>query len=293
MNQKIWDGFTEKLSATRLTNLILSQNGQRIYECHFQEEHRRNIYSASKSFTSTAVGIAVKEGLISLEEKVADCFADEVPDNPSPYLQQLKVEHLLNMAVGQELPCLMGGKRPFLKEKDWVRYCLRQPLKHKPDSVFLYSNTGPYLAGILLARRAGCTMTDYLQARLFDPLGWNRVTWEVDPLGNTFGAGGLFLTASELLQFGELYLHQGILCGRQLIERDWVQRVKMPAMQTEKGGYSSLFWNGPHGSYYASGKYGQYSIIMEEKNAVLAVQAESIRPAEILDLFWKEIYPNL
>lgn len=295
MKEKLWEEFTRKLSATRLTNIILSQNGQRIYEHHFLEEHRRNIYSATKSFTSTAVGIALKEGLLSLDEKITDCFPEEIPEQPSQNLQQLRVEHLLNMSVGQAEPFLMGEKRPFLKEKDWVRYVLSQPFEHRPGSRFLYSNTGPYLAGILISRRAGCSMADYLQARVFDPLGWHRVTWEVDPLGNTFGAGGLFLTTTELLQFGELYLYQGLHHGKQLVPQEWVQRVKRPQIQSEEKqeGYSFLFWNGQHASYRASGKYGQYSIVMEDKNAVLAIQAESVRHAEFMDLFWNEVYPNL
>ena len=91
------------------------------------------------------------------------------------------------------------------------------------EASLLYNNVGPYLAGILVQRRAGCDLTEYLMPRLFGPLGIWRPTWECDPLGNTFGAGGLMLTLSELHRFGLLYLNEGMWNGQQLISREWVK----------------------------------------------------------------------
>ena len=138
-------------------------------------------------------------------------------------------------------------------------------------------------------------MADYLQARVFDHLGWNRVTWEVDPMGNTFGAGGLFLTTTELLQFGELYLNEGVCNGKQLVPAEWVHQVEQAQIQVpEKAqGYSNLFWHREHGSYCASGKYGQYAIIMKDKNAVMACEAESSRGGSFIQPFWEMVYSEL
>jgi CubicO group peptidase (beta-lactamase class C family) len=297
MNKSVWNKYVEKVSNTRLTNIIISQNGERLVEHHFDEEHRRNAYSATKSFTSAAVGLAVKEGLLSLDEYVSDCFPDEMPNHPSNYLKHLKVEHLLTMTIGQSGAYLMGGQRPFLEEDDWVHYSLAIPFAHEPGSVFQYSNVGPYLAGVLVSRRAGCTMADYLIPRLFEPLGIKRPTWEVDPLGNTFGAGGLFLTTSELLKFGELYLNQGVYNGKQILPKEWIEASKQAHFKKENSknyyGYGYLFWMGPHGSYRADGKYGQIAMILEDKNVAVACNAESRDPKEFLEPFWEIIYPNL
>lgn len=277
-----WIEFDAAAQELRVLNLIFWKDG-REWRRDYDGEIRRNVYSASKSFTSAAVGIARREGLLSLEEKLTDAFPGDLPEAPCAHLRQARVRDLLTMCLGMEKPLLMGEERPFLAERDWVKYCLAQPFSHAPGTEFLYSNAGPYLAGVLVQRRAGCTLADYLRPRLFQPLGIENPLWETDPMGLTFGAGGLFLCTSELLKFGLLLLQNGSWGGRQLIPRDYLAEATGKRVENGAEGYGYLFWRGKHHSYRADGKYGQYALVVPEENAVLAVSAECHRQGDLLE----------
>lgn len=165
----------------------------------------------------------------------------------------------------------MGEQRPLYKEDDWVKMVLSIPFVYEPGTHFVYNNVGPYLAGILVQRRSGTDLVSYLMPRLFKHLEIKRPTWEIDPLGNTFGAGGLFLTLSELHKFGLFYLNKGKWNGKQLLNAAWIEESTKPS-DTEQYGY--LFWRGKYNSYRADGKYSQLSIVLPDADAVVSLIAE-------------------
>ncbi len=183
----------------------VSKDNELAAEWYSEPECRRNIYSATKSFTSCAVGFAVQEGLICLNEKLTEAFLDDLPECIDENLKEATVRDLLTMCLGQENGSLMGEQRPLYEEDNWVKMSLAIPFKYKPGTHFVYNNVGPYLAGILVQRRSGCDLVSYLTPRLFSKLGIKRPTWETDPLGNSFGAGGLFLTLTETTVFLKLF----------------------------------------------------------------------------------------
>lgn len=277
----------------RALGVLVSQGGELIASHLWEDIVRRNIYSAAKSFTSAAVGIAIKEGLLSLDERLVDAFSCDLPDEVSENLCKAHVRDLLTMSLGQEKGYLMGVDRPKMREKDWVRFALRQPFVSAPGEKFVYNNVGPYLAGVLVQRRAGCDMLHYLMPRLFEPLGIRLPTWETDFVGNTFGAGGLMLTIEELHRFGLLYLQNGVWDGRRILTEDWVRQSTSVQMDNGRHGYGYLFWGGPHGSFRADGKYGQMSILMRDKDAVVTIVAESREANKLLDAVFEHIYPQL
>ena len=146
-----------------------------------------------------------------------------------------------------------------------------------------------------MQRRAGCDLVHYLLPRLFTPMGIQRPTWETDPLGNNFGAGGLFLTLDELHKFGLLYLQDGCWNGRQLVPAEWVRASTSRQVENDRDGYGYgyLFWGGEEGSFRADGKYGQFSILLREKNAVVTITAESRAAGKLLHAVFTEIFPQL
>ena len=287
--------FDEKAEEFRVLGVVVSQNGKEIGKRLWDEECRRNIYSASKSFTSCAVGLAVKEGLISLEEKLTDCFADDLPETVGDNLRKATVRDLLTMHLGQATGSLMGIQRPKYEEDDWVKLALSIPFTDEPGTKFVYNNVGPYLAGILVQRRAGCDLVSYLMPRLFKPLGIKRPVWETDPLGNTFGAGGLMLTLGELHRLGLLYLQKGNWGDRQILTEEWVMESTSKQGDNDKDeyGYGYLFWGGPRNSFRADGKYSQLSIICREKNAVITVSAECRKGKKLMDTIFEDLYSQL
>lgn len=288
--------FINRTTQDGILGVKITQNGEDIGKHLWDEECRRNVYSVSKSFTSAAVGIAIKEGLLALEETLADAFAEDMPENPGEFLLQATVRDLLTMCLGQETPALMGEQRPLYREQDWVKMSLALPFTCRPGTKFVYNNVGPYLAGMLVQRRAGCDLVSYLMPRLFKPLGISRPTWETDPLGNTFGSGGLMLTLSEMHKLGLLYLQKGVWNGKQLIPEKWVAestKVQAATDRKEDYGYGYLFWGGPFGSFRADGKYSQYSIILREKDAVISLTAQCRDGKRLMDAVFEELYPQL
>lgn len=288
--------FIERTTPAGILGVKITQNGVDTGKYLWDDECRRNVYSVSKSFTSAAVGIAVKEGLLSLEEKLVDAFPGDISEEPGEYLGQATVRDLLTMCLGQEKPGLMGSQRPLYQEEDWVKMSLAFPFTCPPGEKFLYNNVGPYLAGVLVQRRAGCDLVSYLTPRLFKPMGIMRPTWESDPRGYTFGAGGLFLTLSEMHKLGLLYLQGGLWDGKRLIPEEWVMestRRQVPTGAEKDYGYGYLFWGGPYNSFRADGKYSQLSIILRDKNAVISTVAECRDGKALLDAVFEELYPQL
>ena len=282
--------FERKIRQLGVLGYRVSQRDELIAQNMWDGDCRRNIYSASKSFTSCAVGIAIGEGLLSLEERLVDVFCDELPQQVSDYLQMATVRDLLTMCLGQERSFLMGSDRPFYTEDNWVKAALAVPFSDAPGTHFRYNNVGPYLAGILVQRRAGCDLVNYLMPRLFEPLGIHRPTWEVDPLGNTFGAGGLMLNLTELHKFGLLCLHMGEWNNRQLIPRAWMEQCTRPQDNAQ---YGYLFWIGEHHSYRADGKYAQLAIAFPEKDAVVSTISECRDGETLFRAIYDDLYPQL
>lgn len=258
------------------------QNGELIACYQPEPEQRQNQYSGTKSFTSTAVAFAVQEGLLSLDDYVLDHFRADAPREPSENLQKMKLRHLITMSMGFENPMLMGAMRPAMVEKDWVKFVLRAKVAHEPGSVFQYNNAGPYLLGILIQLKSGQSLVEYLMPRLFEPLGIETPECELDPLGNTFGAGGLQLNVSEFAKLGLLYLQKGMWNGKRLIDEKWVEDASTPHILANEGDeeighhYGYLFWTMPDGMFRADGKYGQYCIVIPKKNAVVAINSMQI-----------------
>lgn len=282
--------FTEIAAPLGVLGLKVTQNDVLIADWHSEPEMRRNIYSATKSFTSCAVGFAIQEGLLSLDEKLTEAFPKDLPEQVSDHLARATVRDLLTMCLGEKEPQLMGEHRPLYTEDDWVKMCLAFPLVNEPGTQFLYSNVGPYLAGVLVQRRAGCDLASYLTPRLFDHLGIRRPTWEIDPQGYSFGAGGLFLTLSELHTFGLFCLHKGKWNGRQLLSADWIEEC---AKEQGPGPYGYLFWRGEYNSFRADGKFCQLSIIFPDKNAVISMVSECRDSDTLMKAIYEELCPQL
>jgi len=263
--------YVEEAQRLRVLGVNVTKDDELILCWRGEGECRRNIYSATKSFTAAAVGFALQEGLIALDEKLTDAFAGDMPAEIGENLKKATVRDLLTMRLGQACGFLMGDQRPFYEEDDWVKLSFSRPFDDAPGERFVYNNVGPYLAGMLVQRRAGCDLVAYLTPRLFAPLGIKRPTWECDPLGHTFGAGGLFLTLTELHRFGLFCLNRGRWNGKQLLDSAWIDACAAPQDGDE---YGYLFWRGAYHSFRADGKYGQLSVIVPEKNAVVTVVCE-------------------
>lgn len=276
-----------------LFNVIVYQDGELIAEKHWRPVERIDIRSGTKSFCSTAVGFAASEGLFSLEDYVVDSFAEDIPEDVSMYMKEMQLKHLLTMTMGFEHEQFMGSQRAALRSdasnRDWVKFALQQKVIYHPGEKYLYNNIGPYLLGILIQRKSGQSLLEYLKPRLFDPLGIENVkTCEKDPMGNDFGASGFMLDVFEYAKLGRLYLQDGRWKGQRILPKGWVEEATAPhtymtTVPTLPGyelycdnvtgaTYGYFFWIGPWSKwYFACGAGDQYCIVVPSKNAVITM----------------------
>jgi CubicO group peptidase (beta-lactamase class C family) len=261
------------------------------------------LYSLSKSFTSTAVGLAVAEGKLKVDDKVVSFFVKELPDAVSENLAALRVKDLLSMATGNETEPTGAVTR----EEDWVRAFLLQPIAHKPGSVFMYNSAATYMCSAIVQKLTGQKIIDYLRPRLFEPLGIEGMTWEECPRGINTGGWGLSVPTEALAKFGQLYLQKGKWEGRQILPAAWVDEATSfkiqqpspakPSRPAEKNdwlqGYCYQFWRCTHGAFRGDGAFGQFMVVMPEKDAVVVITSESGNLQGELDLVWEHLLPAI
>ncbi|WP_334074271.1 MULTISPECIES: serine hydrolase [Paenibacillus] len=267
------------------------------------EDIRRLQHSVSKSFTSMAAGLALQEGLVDLDTRVGDIFpeagSDRACTSESLNPARIRLIDLLRMSSGHDTPPLTYEERAVLEEPDWVKHYLSQPLDRPPGELFTYSSGDTYMISAMLEAVTGQTVKDYLVPRLFEPLGIEGVRWDTCPLGRTLGCTGLYLTTEELSRFGEFLLRRGEWKGRQLVSSAWIELATSKQVATpEDGGdwgigYGYQFWRCTHGAYRADGMYGQFCIVLPERDAVIAINSQEDKMQGILDAVWEEIYPLL
>lgn len=258
------------------------------------------LYSLSKSFTSTAVGLAVDAGMLSLDDQVLKFFPDEAPADPSVNLRAMRVRDLLRMNTGNQLEAPIRVDDPTKQTDTWVKTFLTHPVPFKPGTHFLYNSPATYMLSAIVQKVTGLTVLEYLRPRLFDPLGFKDPLWISSPQGITAGANGLSVRTEEIARFGELYLRKGRWNGKQLIPATWVQQAT--AMQTSNGsspasdwdqGYGYQFWRSRHNSFRGDGAFGQYCLVIPELDAVVAITSGVRNMQQVMNLVWDKLLPAM
>ncbi|UWP58226.1 serine hydrolase domain-containing protein [Ruminococcus gauvreauii] len=309
MNNLVLKQFIERIDKAmlNLAGIAVSQHGKCIDEHRWTADSPHRLYSLSKSFTSTAVGMAIDEGYLRLTDKPVDIFAELLPEQVDDKLENVTLRDLLMMASGHDKPYLLIHQRDKVMEPDWVKYFLNQPMDLQPGTKFVYDTGCTYVAGAMVQKVTRKKIVDFLMPRLFDKFEIDRPAWLECPKGRNIAGDGLFLRTKELLKFGQLYLQKGIWLGERLISADWINeatKVQIVPSQTEADsdreampdwgcGYGYQFWMCQTGAVRADGKDSQFCIIDEKLDAVIAITADEERSQEILTAVWEEIYPRL
>jgi CubicO group peptidase (beta-lactamase class C family) len=262
----------------------------------YDAETRHELYSLSKSFTSTAVGLAIAEGKLSIDDEVLKFFPADVPSEPSKNLKAMRVSDLLRMSTGHQAAAPLAARA----DQPWTKTFLAQPVPHKPGTHFLYNTPATYLLSAIVQKVTGMTVLDYLRPRLFDPLGIEHPTWGTSPQQVTLGGYGLSIRTEDIARFGQLYLQNGNWHGTQLVPAAWVEAAT--ARQTSNGsdpqsdwdqGYGYQFWRCRHGAYRGDGAFGQFCVVMPEQDAVIAITSGVRNMQSVLNLVWLHLLPAM
>ena len=296
--------FLDSAAASRqeFHSIMIVRHGKVIAEGWwdpYRPDLRHTLYSTSKSFTSTAVGFAVTEKLLTVDDKVISFFPDQLPDTVSPFLAEMKVKDLLTMSAGQS-PDPTGVITT--SSDDWVASFLALPVLKEPGTEFLYNSMATFMLSAIVQKVTGEKVIDYLQPRLFGPLGIEGHDWEVSPKGINTGGWGLRVKTEDMAKFGQLYLQKGKWNGKQVIPAAWVEEATsfkidqapgVPEEVKEKSdwmqGYCYQFWRSRNNAFRADGAL----IVMPEKDAVVAITAESPDMQDEINLVWKYILPAM
>jgi CubicO group peptidase (beta-lactamase class C family) len=260
----------------------------------YDASSRHQLYSLTKSFTSTAVGLAVAEGKLSVDDSVLPMFPDQAPAEVSDNLKAMRVRDLLSMSTGHH------AEAPFRQEEQRIKAFLGQPVVHKPGTFFLYNTPASNTLAAIVQKAVGTSVLDYLRPRLFEPLGIDEPRWDRDPQGHPIGGYGLYLRTEEIARFGQLYLQKGQWQGRQVVPAVWVESAtsrqvsngSKPESDWEQG-YGYQFWRCRHRAYRGDGAFGQFCVVLPEQDAVVAITSGVKSLQAVLDVVWERLLPAL
>jgi len=268
----------------------------------YSAELKHTMYSVSKTFTATAVGFAVTENRLTVNDKVVSFFPGQLPDTVSTNLAELTVKDLLSMSVGQQ-PDPTGVA--ITGDAPWVNTFLKLPVVHKPGTTFLYNSLGSYMLSAIVQKVTGQRVVDYLRPRLFKPLGIEGTDWETDPMGINSGGWGLRIKTEDMAKVGQLFLKKGKWNGRQIIPAAWIEEATtkkidqtpdMPQAKRDSSdwqqGYAYQVWRSRNHSYRADGAFGQYILVMPDLDAVIVITSESPNMQDEINFVWKYLLPS-
>jgi CubicO group peptidase (beta-lactamase class C family) len=275
-------GLREIKNNAFIFSLLVIRNDLLVIEYYsrFQKENDFEIHSAAKSFTSALIGIAIDQGLIrSVQEKVLGYFPQLDTAGIDPRKRNWTLEHFLTMRSGIDWDESADHTALFTDNVNWLYTTLRLPLKYSPGESFVYTTPNVNVLSGIITRTTGMSTYEFAEKNLFTPLKISVRSWLTDPQGVYIGGTGMMYTPRDLARFGQLYLHNGLIDGKQIISKQWIQQTLLPRNPTNSTwgdlssvNYGYLWWNNYSAQdsiFMAAGFAGQFIFIVPAKNMVI------------------------
>ncbi len=264
----------------------------------YRPDFTHMLFSMSKSFTSIAIGFAVQEGLITIQDKLMDYFADVLPEGAEPckYMMELTIRDMLRMATGHVVEPSMNKKG----EERWIYQFLTTYIEKEPGTHYLYNTPATYMLSALIKKVTGQTVDDYLAPRLFEPLGFaSDCFWERSPEDIPVGGSGFNLRTEDIAKFGIFLRNRGSFEGKQLLDPAYIDEATAKQIDfvnhmniDSRQGYGYQFWRcQPEDSYRAAGAYAQFCIILPRQEMVIAVTSGAWETQPVLNALWEILLP--
>jgi CubicO group peptidase (beta-lactamase class C family) len=279
--------------------LIVQRHGVRVVEAAWAPhttDRIRHVYSLSKTFTGTALGLQLGEGRLTLDDLVSDHLPD-LFDGADERTRRLRIRHIASMSTGHDRETILEAFA--LDRDDPLRGFLRIPPDHEPGTVFAY-NQPPVLAlATALQRLAGQRLSEYLRPRLVDPLGIGDLRWKELRPGVEPGYGLAYTNLDAVARLGQLHLDDGVWDGRRILPAGWVAEASTPQVANPgepepdwQQGYGFQLWMSRHG-YRGDGAFGQYMLVLPEHDAVVAIFSGNEDMQALLDHVWAHLLPAM
>ncbi|MDO4294005.1 MAG: serine hydrolase [Eubacteriales bacterium] len=296
--------FLKRLEEGRidLHSMMLLRHGKvcaELWRAPHSPEELHAMHSFSKSLTSTAIGFAVQEGLMSLEERLVDLFPDRLPQKVSAHLEKATVRDLLIMGCGH------ATEPDGQNQPDWIDRFLAHDFVYEPGTMFQYNTMGTNMLSAALLRKTGEGLTQFLRPRLLDRLGIGEVEISVLPDGVENGGAGYRLRTEDMARFITFVANRGRWQNEQLLNAAWFDAACSKQIETSNGvfenkspdwqeGYGYQFWRcRPEGVFRADGMGGQFGIIMPDRDAVLILTEMTSDMQFVLQAVWDILLPAM
>jgi Beta-lactamase len=286
-----------------LQGLIIMRHGYIItdgYWAPFAVNKPHRMFSSRKAVIATAILFAIQEGLLSLEDRMVDLFPEEIPSSLSENLKQLTIYHMLTMTTGH-------AEDPFIKMfeegADAPALFFQNEFVYKPGLHFLYDNGVPAMLGILIHRKTGKSVLEYLQPRLFEPLG--MTSFCAHKTNSLIELLTICCSTADLFRLTYFYFQRGKWQGKELLDGKLAKMAcsfLVPSLQDPepnptaldtKFGYGFQIWRNSVGGFRIDGGRGQFGIGIPEMDLIACMNSyegdQNIIPA----LFWKHITNRL
>lgn len=282
-----------------LHSAMVIKNGYVVGEYYnepYNNKRPQEVYSMSKSVTAIAIGFAVHEGKLSLEDLVVEYFLKE------PFMQKggsiyeayknLRIKHLLTMTDGQERDIFMG--RDTYETDDWIQAYFKVNVIHQSGEKFYYNNGASYILAVIFQKVMGMRVDVFLSERLFEPLGFGHWYWQRCPKGYNTGGYGLNILTEDIGKIGVCLLNGGMYEGESIIPKPWIEAMttfKVATSEEEEqaykhGGYGYQIWMERGKAFRADGAFGQICLVSPEDDLVVAVTSGRRTTKTIVDGIW-------
>ena len=263
------------------------------------------MYSVSKTWVAMAIGFAVAEGRFTVEDKIIKFFPDDLPEEISEHLAQIRIKDLLTMRVGHADNPTKGDAPRYITGR-WENYFFAYPIPHKPGTHFTYNGLASYMLSALIQKTTGEKLLDYLKPRLFEPLGIEGMQCVETAEGVHDSNAGISCKTEDMAKLGQFLLQKGKWNGKQILPQEWIEEATTPIANMNPGpastdtahgpdwqqGYGYQIWKNRHG-FSARGNLGQFIVVLPDQNAVIAITAHDMNFQEHLDLIWEHLLPAL
>lgn len=278
-----------------MDSIMVLRNGKVACECHWtpnSAETAHDMYSLSKSIIALAIGIAVDEGILSLDTKIYPTyFPDKLKKfqgEQRQWAEELTIDHVIAMKMGKLTSVFDNKQKP-----GWIDTFMDAPFKFEPGTKWKYISENAFLLSWILQKETGMTATEFLTPRLFEPLDIKVPAWEKEHNGIDAGGWGLRLSAEDLAKISILFLNKGVYNGKRIFSEDWFNACTYPHTKaedvypifTKKTEYGYQTWidhENNDTTYRFTGLYGQFIFMFPEYDASVVVTASDNRDGEFL-----------
>ncbi|MEG7530655.1 MAG: serine hydrolase domain-containing protein [Hungatella sp.] len=286
----------------KLHSFMLLRGTHVLEERYFGSIHKetpQRMYSISKSMTSIAIGILIRDGKINLQDKICQYFPDKLPGGKAhPWIEAMTITHMLTMSTAHEKTTY----KDYGKD-DWVESFFTVPPDYPPGTVFSYDTSSSHVLAALVERVSGMSITEFLKQNFLTEIGADQhISWLTDPMGVSEGGSGFSCTTEELSKIAYVCNHYGNFFGKQILDEAYMRAATGVQIDTgkqstkdEQQGYGFQFWRVRHHGFALYGMGGQLAVCFPDKDFIYITTADAegglAQTTKLYEAFWKYIYP--